>query len=230
MLEAEFDVHSVRYREQHQASVAFGGFELDYFATYKADVTRTVCDRFNIAPRTIMDFGAGIGNAVKPLREAFPASKIACVDVSADSLAQCAALAISNVGTHIYDGQTLPFRDGAVDLAFTACVFHHIPESEHVRLLIEIRRCLRRDGLMVMFEHNPMNPLTRLAVARCPFDANAVLIGAELMKRRFQAAGYCDVKVGYRIFFPEFMSTLRRFEPWLESLPLGGQYYVAARA
>jgi SAM-dependent methyltransferase len=230
MVEAEFDAYSQSYRAQHQASVDFGGIELDYFAEYKAQVTKSVCEQLGIFPGTIMDFGAGIGNAVKPLHSAFPDAQIKCVDVSEDSLRQCSALNIPNSSVHVYDGQHIPFASGSVDLAFTACVFHHIPESEHVRLLGEIRRCLRPDGMMVMFEHNPLNPLTRLAVARCPFDENAVLISAREMKRRFRAAGYRDVKVGFRIFFPGFMSALRGFEPWLGSVPLGGQYYVAARA
>lgn len=229
MLEAEFDAHSRSYHEQHKASVAFGGIELDYFAVYKAEVARAACDRVGLSPDSIMDFGAGVGNAVEPLHGAFPDARIKCVDVSAESLTQCAALGVPNSSTHIYDGWSLPFADATIDLAFTACVFHHIPESDHVRLLAEIRRCLRPDGLMILFEHNPLNPLTRLAVARCPFDKNAVLISAREMKQRFKSAGYSNVDGGFRIFFPGFMSALRGLEPALESLPLGGQYYVTAR-
>lgn len=230
MLDAEFDAYSNSYREQHQASIAFGGFDLDYFAIYKAEVTKAACDRADISPQSIMDFGAGIGNAVRPLRNAFPDATIKCVDVSASSLANCAGLGVRDISTHVYDGWILPFTDASLDVAFTACVFHHIPESEHIRLLAEIRRCLRPGGMMIMFEHNPLNPLTRLAVARCPFDENAVLIRAGKMKRRFLAAGYRDVEANFRVFFPGFMSALRRLEPWLEFIPLGGQYYVTARA
>lgn len=229
MLEAEFDAHSDSYRAQHQASVAFGGFELDYFAMYKAEVARETCERIGLSPSAIMDFGAGIGNALKPLRNEFPDAAITCVDVSAESLDHCAALSVSNSSIQPYDGQTLPFADAMLDLAFTACVFHHVPESHHIRLLAEIRRCLKPGGMMILFEHNPLNPLTRLAVSRCPFDENAVLISAREMKRRFRAAGYHDVEANFRIFFPGFMSNLRSLEPWLEFIPLGGQYYVTAR-
>jgi SAM-dependent methyltransferase len=230
MVEAEFDAYSQSYRAQHQASVDFGGIELDYFAEYKAQVTKSVCEQLGISPATIMDFGAGIGNAVKPLHSAFPGAQIKCVDVSEDSLRQCSALNIPNSSVHVYDGQHIPFASGSVDLAFTACVFHHIPESGHIRLLAEIRRCLSPNGVMVLFEHNPVNPLTRLAVARCPFDENAVLINAWTMKKRFVEAGFSRAKSRYRIFFPGFLNMLRGLENWLEPIPLGGQYYVVGRA
>jgi SAM-dependent methyltransferase len=230
MAEAEFDAFTNSYRDQHQASVAFGGFELDYFAQYKAEVTKICCEKSDLNPRNIMDFGSGMGNAVKPLRAAFPDARIECVDVSAESLRECEGLNVANSFTQVYDGITLPYADSSVDLAFTACVFHHIPESDHVMLLKEIRRCLSPHGKMVLFEHNPLNPLTRLAVARCPFDENAVLIHAGEMKRRFLAAGFSSVEVGFRLFVPGFLSSLRPMEKHLEWLPLGAQYYVNTQA
>lgn len=230
MVEAEFDMHSGSYRDQHQASVSFGGFELDYFAEYKAQVAKEICLKRGLVPETIMDFGAGIGNAVRPLRSAFPNTQIKCVDVSEESLQRCVALNVHGSSVHAYDGYDIPFDSGSIDMAFTACVFHHIPAENHVRLLSEIRRCLSPDGIMILFEHNPLNPLTQLAVARCPFDENAVLIGAREMKRRFRAAGYQDIHAYYRIFFPGFMSGWRGLERWLEFVPFGGQYYVTARA
>ena len=230
MVEAEFDTHSRIYRDQHQASVNFGGIELDYFAEYKAQVAKSVCEQIGISPATIMDFGAGIGNAVKPLRSAFPDAQLKCVDVSEDSLQQCSALNVTNSSVHVYDGHHIPVPNGSVDLAFAACVFHHIPADDHIRILAEIRRCLSPNGVLVLFEHNPINPLTRLAVARCPFDENAVLINAWTMKQRFVDAGFSRTKSRYRIFFPGFLSKLRGFESWLEPIPLGGQYYVVGRA
>jgi ubiquinone/menaquinone biosynthesis C-methylase UbiE len=225
MLEAEFDLYADKYRDQHQASVAFGGFDLDYFAAYKAEVAAEVCSKAKFTPATIMDFGSGVGNATWPLREAFPGAAIKCVDVSDDSLQRCSNLQVPNTSIHCYDGQHLPFQDHSIDMAFTACVFHHIDEDQHVMLLKEIRRCLAPNGKMVLFEHNPFNPLTRLAV-----DENAVLISAREMKRRFRMAGFSNVAASYRIFFPGQLSSLRQFEPFLGALPVGGQYYVSADA
>ena len=228
MHEAEFDAHALTYRRQHAASVAFSGIPLDYFSRYKAEVARVECDRRQRRPGTVMDFGAGVGNAVPALAAAFPGAAIRCVDVSVASLALCARLGLPGVSVHPYDGRRLPFADGSIDLAFAACVFHHIPEAAHEPLLAEILRCLAPAGIVVVFEHNPLNPLTRLAVARCPFDADAVLIRCGAMRRRLAAAGFRKPRAGFRIFFPEVLARLRPVEPWLEPVPLGGQYYVAA--
>ena len=72
--------------------------------------------------------------------------------------------------------------------------------TEHVALLAEIRRVLKPQGLLFVFEHNPLNPLTRHAVDTCPFDENAVLIRAPKMRRRVLDAAFAEARINYRIF------------------------------
>ena len=225
---AEFDEYSASYREQHAASIRLSGEDVDFFAEYKARDARRLSERAGCEVRTILDFGSGIGNAVQPLLASFPEAELTCLDVSAQSLAVSREANGDRPAYRLYDGRTVPFADGAFDLAFTACVFHHIPESEHVALLAELRRVLRPGGLFVLFEHNPWNPLTRHVVASCPFDANAVLISAPAMKRRLKAAGFGQVETRYRIFFPNALKALRPLERLLAPVPLGGQYVLSA--
>jgi SAM-dependent methyltransferase len=108
-------------------------------------------------------------------------------------------------------------------------VFHHIPHAQHVALLGEIKRVLKPAGRLFVFEHNPLNPLTRHAVDTCPFDENAELIRAGTMRARARQAGFGGADVKYRIFFPHFLRGLRPLEPRLTWLPLGAQYYVLCR-
>ncbi|MEH6758539.1 MAG: class I SAM-dependent methyltransferase [Parasphingorhabdus sp.] len=229
MAEAEFDAVVADYRRQHAQSVSFAGDDLDYFASYKIDELAKISHTGKLSPLSILDFGAGIGNSLKPLRKAFPDTAIKCLDVSAESLKLCKYQNVTNMSTHVYDGQHLPFSDNSLDLAFTACVFHHIPEQNHIQLLSEIRRCLTPGGRFVLFEHNPYNPLTRLAVKRCPFDEHAVLISEPEMKRRLKAAGFKNIKGQYHIFFPQQLAIFRPLEAFLRWLPLGGQYLLDAQ-
>tara|TARA_R110000824_G_scaffold151219_2_gene322153 strand:+ start:165 stop:857 length:693 start_codon:yes stop_codon:yes gene_type:complete len=229
MIEAEFDTVVADYRRQHAESIGFMSDDLDYFARYKIDELAKICRSAGLNPASILDFGAGIGNSLKPIRDAFPKAAIKCLDVSAESLKLCEQQGVSNMTTHAYDGKSLPFADGTIDVAFTACVFHHISEEDHITLLSEIRRCLRADGRFILFEHNPYNPLTQLAVKRCPFDEHAVLITAREMARRFKAAGFSKVTPRFHVFFPEKLSALRPIESALAWLPLGGQYSLDAR-
>ncbi|MFD0850352.1 class I SAM-dependent methyltransferase [Sphingosinicella xenopeptidilytica] len=223
MTEAEFDVHADTYRRQHADSVRLAGEDLDYFAAYKIEHVASVLARAGQSPRTILDFGAGIGNSYTPLRQTFPDNRIVSLDVSEGSLSVCRKLH-PDAETCLYDGRKLPFDDGTFDLAFTACVFHHIDASEHIGLLGEIRRVLRTGGRFFLFEHNPLNPLTRHAVRTCPFDEHAVLIAGREMMRRTSAAGFSTSRLQYQLFFPGPLAALRPLENALRWLPLGAQY------
>lgn len=229
MSPAEFDAYVDDYDAQHAASIRLSGETPDFFADYKAvAASRALADE-GVRPRAIMDFGAGAGNGVAPLQRHFPDAVLTCVDVSAASLARCRARALRPLETVCYDGERLPFDAGSFDMVFTACVFHHIPADQHIGLLGEIRRTLSPQGRFVLFEHNPWNPLTRHAVRTCPFDRNAVLISAPEMARRLRAAGFADVRLTWRLFFPGPLAVLRPLERWLGWLPLGAQYSLIAR-
>ena len=109
------------------------------------------------------------------------------------------------------------------DVAFSACVFHHIPHEEHAHWLEELRRVVRPGGMVAIFEHNPLNPLTVRAVNTCPFDANARLIRARALKRSLRLAGWRRPALRYHVFFPRRLAALRPLEPLLTWLPLGAQ-------
>lgn len=225
---AEFDAVAASYADQHARSIRLSGESTDYFARYKIADARRIADRRGLAVRSILDFGAGIGNSLRPMREMFPDARITCLDVSEQSLDLCRKELSERVDFRIYDGHELPPDLGTFDLIFTACVFHHIPEALHVSLLRQIRKRLNDGGLFVLFEHNPWNPLTRHAVNTCPFDANAVLISAPEMRRRLRAAGFADPQVSFRVFFPGPLAALRLLEPALARVPIGAQYSLAA--
>jgi ubiquinone/menaquinone biosynthesis C-methylase UbiE len=177
----------------------------------------------------VLDFGAGVGNTLPFLHEEFPSCRLVGIDVSRRSL----DIARSRCGNYAelqeFDGRHIPFEDAQFGLALAACVFHHIEPAEHVAKLAEIRRVLVPGGTLLVYEHNPWNPLTARAVRDCPFDENAQLISAPILKQRAQKAGFSSVAVRYRVFFPALLATLRVIEPMLFWLPLGAQYCVVCR-
>jgi ubiquinone/menaquinone biosynthesis C-methylase UbiE len=228
MEEAEFDKVASQYRSMHAANIKLSGEDPDYFAEYKViDIATELAQR--VAHPRVLDFGAGIGYSVPFFRRHLPGSRVTCLDVSKKSLELGTELHGEQAEFTYYDGVTIPFDPATFDVALASCVFHHIDHDEHVAQLREIRRVLKPGGILCLFEHNPLNPLTRHAVNTCPFDENAVLIGAPTMRRRVRAAGFGNARVKYRIFFPHFLRTLRPLEPKLTWLPLGAQYYVLAQ-
>ncbi len=160
MSKAEFDEVAADYRSQHETSIRISGEEPEFFAQYKACDVRRLAERAGMRTRRILDFGAGIGNSIGPLREQFAQSQLTCLDVSTASLAQARLNHGDAVVYRSYAGTQIPDDIGKFDIIFTACVFHHIPAEQHVSLLRQIRDLLEPGGRFFLFEHNPWNPVT----------------------------------------------------------------------
>lgn len=231
MQASEFDKFAEEYLADHAENIRISGEDPAYFARYKIDeIRRRWTAERREEPRAVLDFGAGIGNSLPHLKAAFPTAAVTGLDVSEKSLA-IAAQRFPGVASLVrYDGGEIPLPDASFDLIFSACVFHHIDADEHVGLLQRLRRLLTPGGVLAIFEHNPVNPVTRYIVATCPFDENAVLIPAPVFKARQQAAGFRQVKVAYTGFFPGALRALRPMERYMTALPVGAQYYTLAQA
>lgn len=230
MDQAEFDKFADEYRALHAGNISISGEVPEYFAEYKVRDILSVCrstrgDTHNLS---ILDFGAGVGTSVPFLRNYFLGARIICLDVSSKSLGVGRQRFREDAEFVRFDGKALPFSDGSFDLVVAACVFHHIDGRAHAGLLSEFLRVLKSGGLAVVYEHNPLNPLTRHAVRTCPFDEKAQLIPASAMQHSFARAGFSAPFIRYRVFFPSFARALRRLEPYLTRVPFGAQYFVAA--
>jgi hypothetical protein len=93
-----------------------------------------------------------------------------------------------------------------------------------------MRRVLRPRGIACIIEHNPWNPLTRLAVLRCPFDKDAVLLRARRVEALFRAAGFRQIRSEHILLLPWTGALAEKVERALAALPLGAQYACSARA
>jgi SAM-dependent methyltransferase len=225
---AEFDAYADSYRDAVSRSISFGGQEVDFFARRKADHLLELSSRLvgNPTDLSILDVGCGIGTTDTFLTPRF--GDVHGIDVAAAAIEYAAA---DNPDAHFqtYSGGTLPIESASMDVAFAACVLHHVPSAGHAAFALEMRRVTRPGGLVVVFEHNPANPLTRLAVSRCEFDD-----GAELLSRRKTAAllrqsDLAGIESAYIVFFPSDRRPLPAIERWIRRVPLGAQYYVAGR-
>ena len=231
MDEVEFDKFADEYDAILASALAISGEEPAYFAEYKIrDLARAYLTKepLRTGRISILDFGAGVGTSVPFMRKYLPLSEITCLDISRKSL----AIGQARWGEHArflhFDGEKIPLRDASMDVVFVACVFHHIADREHIRLLQEFHRVLMPGGVAFIFEHNPHNPVTRRAVKTSPLDDNAKLISARAMKANLKAAAFSGIQIRYRVFFPSVLRALRPLEKWMMWLPLGAQYYAVA--
>jgi ubiquinone/menaquinone biosynthesis C-methylase UbiE len=227
--DAEFDAYAEEYGAMLATAIAASGETAGYFADYKIrDLARTWmqhCGSRVSQPR-VLDFGAGVGGAIPFFERHLPDAVLTCADASRRSLLVGQQRFAEHAKFVHCPDETLPLDSRSFDIAFAACVFHHIPQAHHMAVLRELRRVLRPGGMLMVYEHNPWNPLTVRTVRACPFDANAVLVSAGTMSGRLAEAGFARVRTRYRVFFPRALRALRFLESRLGWCPLGAQYHA----
>jgi len=151
------------------------------------------------------------------------------VDIS-EGVLEAARLRNPSVSYRSYDGEHLPYEDKTFDLVFAICVLHHVPPPRWESFIAELARVTRPGGVLAVIEHNPLNPLTRLAVSRCEFDDDAVLLGRRRTERLLRAARLeLHPPSRYIAFFPWRNALLAKTERALRRIPLGAQYVVTGR-
>jgi SAM-dependent methyltransferase len=223
-----FDAYADAYGDAVQRSIAFSGAEHDFFTRRKAYHLLDLASRRLGPPASLsaLDVGCGVGLTDSYLAGGF--GELEGVDTATETVRRAAA-ANPSVSYRAYDGERLPYGDGRFDLAFAICVLHHVPPERRPGFVAELRRVVRPGGLVAVFEHNPFNPLTRLAVFRCAFDDDAELTTAGSVGRLLRDAGLRSVERRYVILLPSDRRRVLALENAVRTLPLAAQYYVAAK-
>ena len=234
----EFDQHKETYRSDIDKAIAFSGQSHDFFTRVKAEyIVELLQDFANkhgaSSPDTptldVLDIGCGHGHIHPYLVQSNVRMNLSAVDVAA-SVVEEARLTNPTVNYQSYEGERLPYDDASFDAAFTIAVMHHVPPAQWPAFLQEMRRVVRPGGLIAIFEHNPINPLTQWIVRTCPIDENAVLLWSGQLSRLVAQGGFVDVTSRYILFTPLDGPRYRAFDKAIGWLPLGAQYYVSARA
>jgi SAM-dependent methyltransferase len=217
------------YQDQVNRSIGFSGLGLDMFAKGRvADALDLIREHATTPAAQVdcLDIGCGIGVS-HPLLLPHVA-KLAGTDVSSEAI-DIARSANPDIDYRDHAGDRLPFDDGSFEFSSTTCVLHHVPPDQWSSFVAEAWRVTRPGGLFAVYEHNPINPMTRWAVWRCPFDHDAVLLSAGRVRELLVQQGFEIVTRRYLFFLPLDRPWARRFERWLRWLPLGAQYVVCAR-
>jgi SAM-dependent methyltransferase len=211
---AEFDRFAGSYRAVLDGSVGSAA----YFAEGKALWLRDQLGA-DFAGR-VLDFGCGIGLLCEAILRALPGVHLTGFDVSADSLASVPA-SVRTQAQLTSDEATI---GDSYDLIVISNVLHHVPLTERDGLLAALVARLAPAGRLVVFEHNPLNPMTRWVVAHCPFDDDAVLLWPAETLERLARAGLGAPQRAWVAFLPPALGRWRSWERHLQRLPLGAQY------
>lgn len=214
----QFDQFASDYRQVLDRNVAVSGEGAAYFAEYKARYLARVLGA-DFGGR-VLDFGCGVGLLSGFLKNYLRAARVDGYDVSRESIRHV-DVALAGEGCFTSDLDELP---GQYDLIVVANVMHHIPLAQRRPTVETLVRLLARAGRLALFEHNPLNPLTRWAVYRCPFDQDALLLPVRESAGYFAQVALHLLRRDFIVFMPRFLAWFRPLEPWLAWLPLGTQY------
>ncbi len=212
-----------------EKSISFIRQDLDFFTRAKARALLDLATEQLGGTKTLkaLDVGCGPGETDEWLVDG---STTCTASTSRKEFSSAARERNPGVDYVLYDGERLPFDDSMFDLVFAINVIHHVPTQRWEPFIAELTRVVRPGGLLALIEHNPLNPLTRLAVARCEFDDDVVLLPRREAERLQRDAGLQPIASRYITFFPVAKSMRSQVSSVGSGVvPLGAQYLAAGR-
>ena len=211
-----FDDFSSDY--ENKILKSFGNIDsnVSYYHSGKAKIAKR---ELASSPNKILDFGCGIGSMLKFLKENFDYSKFYAYDESLKSL--------EHVKTKYPDVNCIHSLDTIekFDLIFVSNVIHHVKSGERNDFLKKIYNLLDDNGRLLIYEHNPYNPITLKVVANCEFDIDAELINKKNLIKLCNENNFKLQKSGYIHFFPSKLKFFFNLERYLKWFFLGAQYF-----
>jgi 2-polyprenyl-3-methyl-5-hydroxy-6-metoxy-1,4-benzoquinol methylase len=218
-----FDHFADTYQQVHTENVRVTGESSEYFAQYKA---RYIARRMGLQfSGRILDYGCGVGMLSNYMKQAFPYATVDGFDPSDASIAKVDP-GIRAQGVFTSDWSQVRSR---FNLIVVTNVMHHVPPAERQGVIARLRDRLAPRGILIIVEHNPLNPLTLWAVANCAFDDDAILLPTAETAGYVLNSGLEIVRRDYIVFFPRLLAWFRQLEPYLSWCPAGAQYALMAR-
>ena len=223
-----FDAYAASYDDAVDRSVSFTGRDAAFYARRKVELLEEI-----VRPRlgslqglSLLDVGCGTGTTDRQF--APRVRKLHGVDVSEEMLVH-ARRTVPAAEFSWYDGEKLPFADESFDVVVGICMIHHVPASERFRVVSEMVRVTRSEGVVAVFEHNPLNPLTRHAVNTCALDQNVVLLPSHRTVELLRDAADVEPDLRHFLFSPLGGAIGCSLDRHLRRVRLGGQYVAWVR-
>lgn len=216
----QFDSFSNSYEGELGNALGVFGADPSFFVEQKVQVLAREIGKKSV--REILDFGSGVGLAVPFILKYLEPDRLTCTDESIESL--------TTLKSRFPSVDTVKFEstEGRLfDLVFISNVLHHVEQSRRQLVLSEVCKRLAPNGRIAIFEHNPVNPMTRFVVDRCEFDKGVVLLKKRESEKLIRGLSNIALRSsGYCIFFPKALRWLAKFDRHLKRFPLGAQYFV----
>jgi SAM-dependent methyltransferase len=231
-----FDAVARDYERIHNRSLPPGVHSADFIRHRAACVARWISDGCAGKEYCYLDFGCGNGRMLKSLLESDRLKplmekgrlRLFGFDTSVESIHEARGLMGDDRVCLVSDLSRLP-GDVRFDFVISCHVFHHIPPAERAATAATLAGRMKPASRLVIWEHNPFNPITRLLVKMCPFDGDARLLTLSSTKALFGQNDFRFIQCAYVNVFPP--GWLRRkglsaAERLLAGVPAGAQYWA----
>ena len=219
-----FDKFTKNYNEILNKSIEVTGCNTSDLINAKLLKLRDINPSLINKTINFLDYGCGTGNLCENFHYYFPKAHFFGVDISSEMVNE-ARKKYHSRGT-FYEINSLEWKNKSYDLIFSAGVFHHILPQFQSDIIKKLSNLMSDSGRLIIWEHNPFNPVTRKIVKECPFDKDAILISPKKIKNLLIQNSLYSVKIIYTSFFPKYLNFLFYLERYLEHFPLGAQYVV----
>jgi SAM-dependent methyltransferase len=230
-----FDQVARDYEKIHNQSLPPGVHSADFIRQRAACVIRWISEGYSGKEFCYLDFGCGNGrmlkfllesDALKPLREQ-GRLRLFGYDTSMESINEARSLLGDERVCLVSDLNHL-LRDVRFDFVISCHVFHHIPPAERAETVASLANRMKPSSRLVIWEHNPFNPITRMLVKMCPFDGDARLLTLNTTKTLFGNSSFRYREHAYVNLFPPRwlrLDAVSAIEVKLSRLPIGAQYW-----
>jgi SAM-dependent methyltransferase len=231
-----FDRVARDYEKIHNQSLPPGVHSADFIRQRAACVIRWISEGCSGKEFCYLDFGCGNGRMLKSLLESDALNplveqgrlRLFGFDTSVDSIHEAKSLMGDDRVCLVSDLNDVPWSV-RFDLVISCHVFHHIPLAERATAAKILRNRMNPSSRLVIWEHNPFNPFTRMLVKMCPFDGDAHLLTLNTTKTLFGKNSFRCLEHAYvNVFPPRWLrlNALAAIEKKLLELPAGAQYWV----
>jgi ubiquinone/menaquinone biosynthesis C-methylase UbiE len=121
-----------------------------------SSIIQKLCSDISFNNHTLLDIGCGDGSITKETKNLMNFNKAICVDVD-NWLGNYSSK--SNLEFIITDGKSINLPDNSIDVILLFHVLHHIKDLD--LMISEISRILKKNGIIVLKEHNCFNEMVR---------------------------------------------------------------------
>lgn len=188
----------------------------------------------NLSKLNCLSIGCGTGEVEMYFSKYF--KQVIGIDYSKPMIQKARNKNILNASFKVMDASKMQFENETFDIVVLFNVVHHLTSKETlVRVINEIGRVLKKDGLFFNYDMNPLNPITRKIIKTLAIDKDVNLDG--FSKNKFPttffasefthlAEQHCFKKIRKEtlVFFPRQLRLLSFLEPLFNKTPFGGLY------